>query len=268
VSPQGASTFDLYPAIDLRAGHVVRLRQGDFAREQVYDDDPAGVATGFAAVGATWIHVVDLDGALAGRRSQAPAVERIVAAVAPSGDASADEPVRVQVAGGLRDGSAVGEALAAGAARAVVGSVAITNPRLVGRLVRDHGPDRIAVALDVRDGFAVGHGWVPGAPATPFLPALERLAALGVRTFIVTAIERDGLLGGPDLALLEQAIGRTDAAVIASGGVATLADLEAVRAIGCVGAIVGRAIYDGRIDLAEALRLTRTDRPRGPSTSR
>jgi len=235
---------------------VVRLRQGDFAREQVYDDDPVRVARRFAADGASWVHVVDLDGAVAGRPLQAEVIGAIVAA---GSGGSGLGSIRVQVAGGLRASGAIDAALAAGATRVVVGTAAITAPDLVARVLADHGPERLAVALDVRAGFAVGHGWVQGAPAALFEPALEGLAQLGVATFVVTAIERDGLLGGPDLALLGRAVGLTDADVIASGGIATLADLEAVRAMGCRGAIVGRAIYDGVIDLSEAI-----DRTTGP----
>jgi phosphoribosylformimino-5-aminoimidazole carboxamide ribotide isomerase len=250
VSEQSASTFEIYPAIDLRGGRVVRLRQGDFAREQVYDDDPVHVALGFAAQGARWVHVVDLDGARAGERRQGSIVGSVVAAGTEAG-------VHIQVAGGLRTTPALDQVLGEGVARAVIGTAALQDPVFVEGAVARHGPDRIAIALDVRAGLAVGDGWVPGAPATPFGPALERLAGAGITTFIVTAIERDGLLGGPDLALLGQAVGLTDATVIASGGIASLADLDAVRGIGCTGAIVGRAIYDGRIDLAEAVRVTR-----------
>jgi phosphoribosylformimino-5-aminoimidazole carboxamide ribotide isomerase len=276
VSAQGASTFEIYPAVDLRAGRVVRLSQGDFGRERVYADDPVQVVLGFGQAGARWIHVVDLDGAVAGGRRQSGLIAAMVGASGPTGTERGETGetrangggVRMQVAGGLRDSGAIGEALAAGAARVVVGTAAITDPDLVGRAVIEHGTDRIAVALDVRNGLAVGQGWVPGASATPFGPAIERLTGLGVETFVVTAIERDGLLGGPDLALLEQAVALTNASIIASGGIASLADLEAVRAIGCRGAIVGRAIYDGRIDLAEAIRVTQSDRPAAPSTFR
>jgi len=270
VLEQATSTFEIYPAIDLRAGRVVRLRQGDFAREQVYDDDPVGVAAGFVAQGARWIHVVDLDGAVAGDRRQSSVIGAIVDACAASTTAgsSAEPGARVQVAGGLRDADAIADALSAGAARVVLGTVAITAPDIVAAAIEAHGPDRIAVALDIRDGLAVGHGWVPGGPAVPVRPALERLAALGVGTFIVTAIARDGLLGGPDLDLLRDTVSATAAAIVASGGVASLEDLEAIRAIGCRGAVVGRAIYDGRFDVREAIGLSRPGRSPGPSTSR
>ena len=239
--------FQLLPAIDLRGGRVVRLAEGDFARETVYGSDPAQVARSFAAAGAKWIHVVDLDGAREGARRQMDAVARIVGAVG--------ESVACEVAGGLRDEAAVAAALDAGAARAVVGTAALRDPAFVERLVARFGVERIAIALDVRDGVAVGQGWVPGAEGVPVADALTALADHGARTFIVTAIERDGLLTGPNLDLLRLMVelGRGD--IIASAGVSSLEDISAVRAIGCAGAVVGRAIYEGRLDLAEAVRL-------------
>ena len=240
--------FQLLPAIDLRGGQVVRLSEGDFGRETVYGNDPAEVARGFAAAGARWIHVVDLDGARDGARRQTDAVERIVAA---AGDRGACE-----VAGGLRDEDAVAAVLAAGAARAVVGTAALRDPALVARLIDRFGVGRIAIALDVRDGLAVGQGWVPGASGVPAEEALAMLSERGAHTFIVTAIERDGLLCGPNLELLGRMVALGRGEVVASAGVSSLEDVFAVRSIGCVGAVVGRAIYEGRLDLVEAVRVT------------
>jgi phosphoribosylformimino-5-aminoimidazole carboxamide ribotide isomerase len=239
--------FDLLPAIDLRGGNVVRLAQGDFARETVYGDDPAAVALAFVAAGARWIHVVDLDGARDGERRQVETVARIVAA--------AGSRARCEVAGGLRDEGAVEAVLAAGAARAILGTAALRDPDLVARLIQTFGSERIAVALDIRKGLAVGQGWLPESGVMPAEQALTRLADSGTRTFIVTAIERDGLLAGPNLGLLSRmvALGRGD--VIASAGVSSLKDISAVRAMGCRGAVIGRAIYEGKVDLAAALRL-------------
>ena len=246
MSSQSASTFEILPAIDLREGRVVRLRQGDFAREQTYADDPAAVALDFATSGATWIHVVDLDGARTGERRQTAVVAEIVAALHAGGP-------RLQVAGGLRTLELISAVLAAGVDRVVVGTAALRDPAIVRDAVARHGPERVAVALDVRDGLAVGDGWVPGAPGVPLSAALARLADAGTVTFVVTAIDRDGLLGGPDLELLEACVRSTDAQVIASGGIRSIDDLEAVRGIGCAGAIVGRALYDGSLDLASAI---------------
>jgi phosphoribosylformimino-5-aminoimidazole carboxamide ribotide isomerase len=248
-SPQ-TSTFEVIPAIDLRGGRVVRLERGDFDRETTFGDDPAEQARAFAGAGVRWIHVVDLDGARDGRPRQTAAVAAIVAAAGG---------VAIEVAGGLRTAESVAAALDAGAARIVLGTVAITDPELVAQVVARHGPEAIAVALDVRDGQAVGGGWLEGSPARDVSTVIEGLAGVGVRTWIVTAIDRDGLLGGPDLELLAQVVAAGSATVIASGGVTTLDDLHAVRRIGCGGAIVGRAIYDGRLDLAGAIRALRSD---------
>jgi phosphoribosylformimino-5-aminoimidazole carboxamide ribotide isomerase len=250
VSPRSTSTFTILPAIDLRDGRVVRLRQGDFAREQVYADDAGGVARDFASAGAEWIHVVDLDGARAGERRQASTIAGIVDVASLSG-------VRVQVAGGIRTLDDIVAVLASGADRVVLGTAALKDADLVRTAVEQHGPERIGVALDVRDGIAVGDGWVAGASGTPVGEVQNRLTRAGVTTFIVTAIARDGLLGGPDLALLESIVRTTSADVIASGGIRTVSDLEAARAIGCAGAIVGRAIYDGSLDLATAIAAMR-----------
>ena len=154
-----SSSFDLLPAIDLRGGRVVRLLRGDFDRETVYGDDPVEVAVRFADAGARWLHVVDLDGARDPAARQLEVVAAIVAGVG--------ERASVEVAGGLRDESAVEGALRAGAVRAVVGTAVLADPGLARRLVASHGAERVAVALDVRDGLAIGHGWLPGSPGVP-----------------------------------------------------------------------------------------------------
>jgi phosphoribosylformimino-5-aminoimidazole carboxamide ribotide isomerase len=238
--------FELLPAIDLHEGGVVRLLRGDFARATSYPGDPTTVAAGFVRLGARWLHVVDLDGA---RDPAARQVEEIRAIVAGVG-----ESARVEVAGGLRDQVSVAAMLAAGAARVVVGTAALRDPAFVRRLVDRHGPHSVAVALDVRDGLAIGQGWLPGSAGLPVEDAVTSLADAGVTTFEVTAIERDGTLAGPDLALLRRVIALGRGAIIASAGIATIGDLGAVRALGCTGAIVGRALYEGRFTLEEALR--------------
>lgn len=240
-----ARGFDVLPAIDLRGGRVVRLQQGDFARETAYSDDPVEVATRFADAGAGWLHVVDLDGARSGVPAHAPVVEAILAAVG--------DRVSVEVAGGLRDDIAVASALEFGCTRAVVGTAALRDPAWAGRLVASHGPERIVAAIDVRTGRAVGHGWSEGDAGIDAVAAIERLADVGVVTFEVTAIERDGLLEGPDLELYEHLVALGIGSIIASGGIATEEDLRSIRALGCGGAIVGRAIYEGRLGLEQAL---------------
>jgi phosphoribosylformimino-5-aminoimidazole carboxamide ribotide isomerase len=233
------------------------LRQGDFEQESEYSTDPPGVAAGFAEVGAEWIHVVDLDGALHGERRQAATLGAIVARIGPG-------RTRLQVAGGFRTHDAIDAALGLGAQRVVIGTAALADPAFVDAAIERHGTARIAVALDVRDGIAVGQGWIPDAQGVPVDEALERLAAIGVTTFAVTAIDRDGLLRGPDLALLERMTGATDASIIASGGIASVDDLRAVRRIGCAGAIVGRALYDGTLDLRTVLETVAGDHEAAP----
>jgi phosphoribosylformimino-5-aminoimidazole carboxamide ribotide isomerase len=244
-----ASGFEILPAIDLRRGRVVRLRQGDFDLETAYASDPAAVAHGFGEAGARWIHLVDLDGARFGRPANGALVRAVI-------EAAGDE-VRVEVAGGLRDADAVSGTLASGAARAVLGTVALANPGLIGALVSAHGSDRVVVAIDVRDGRAVGHGWTDQAAGVEATEAIAALAAAGVTTFEVTAIARDGLLRGPDLDLYERLVGLDRGDIIASGGITTLDDLRRLRAMGCAGAILGRALYEGRLDLAAALGVAR-----------
>lgn len=240
------SGFEILPAIDLRGGRVVRLQQGDFERETAFSDDPVAVARGFVEAGARWLHVVDLDGARSGVPAHAAMIRDLLVAVG--------DRVAIEAAGGLRTEESVAAALAFGAARAVVGTAALRDPAFAGRLVAIHGPDRIAVALDIRDELALGDGWREGAAGIRAEDAIRTLADEGVTTFEATAIDRDGLLAGPDLELLGRLIGLGRGQVIASGGVSSVEDVRAVRRIGCAGAIVGRALYEGRLDLAEAIR--------------
>jgi phosphoribosylformimino-5-aminoimidazole carboxamide ribotide isomerase len=175
------------------------------------------------------------------------------------------EGVQLEFAGGLRTGEAVATALAVGAKRVVIGTAALSDPGFATELVRAHGSARIAVALDVRDGLALGEGWQPGAAGLPPEDALRSLADAGIVTFEATSIARDGLLNGPDLDLLARLVELGRGEVIASGGIRSEDDLAAVRSIGCSGAIVGRALYEGRLDLASALRQSREPAPAGDS---
>ena len=266
---EGPPVFEIIPAIDIRGGRVVRLRQGDFSRETVYGGDPVAVAQAFATEGAVRLHVVDLDGAREGRPSQAALMRCVVESVA----------IPVQVAGGMRDRASVEAAFGFGADRVVLGSALLARPRFAAELVSRYGY-RLVAALDVRDGLAVGEAWRHGASGVPVLEAAAGLAAAGVSTFAVTAVARDGGLGGPDLALLERVltlvrgglardvrengrgdvwgVPRVEARVIASGGVSSPADIVAVRALGCAGAILGRALYEGRLSLGEAIVAARS----------
>ena len=237
--------FEVLPAIDLVSGHVVRLRQGDFASATVYGSDPAVVAATFVQAGATWLHVVDLDGARQGSPVQLEAVRRIVAAVGGS--------AQVELGGGLRTPEAVDAAIDIGVARVAVGTAALSDPAFAAEIVRRHGAAGVVVSIDVRDGMALGEGWRPGAAGLPATHAVRALAAVGVTTFEVTAIDRDGTLAGPDLdalaAIVDLGLGR----IIASGGVGSVGDVLAARAIGCAGAIVGKALYEGRVHLGDLL---------------
>lgn len=230
--------MDLYPAIDLRGGRCVRLHQGDFSRETVYGEDPVAQAEAFAAAGATWIHVVDLD-ASRGQGSNRAVVTAIAAAVAP---------VRVQTGGGVRDGSLLQE----GVARVVLGSLAVDDPAAAGALVAAN-PDAVAIGLDHRDGEIRTRGWEQRS-GVPLLDAVGWPEFCDAAAFVVTNIAKDATLAGPDLDGLATVARATTVPVIASGGVGTLADLRALRDAGAVdGVIVGKALYEGRFTVEEAL---------------
>lgn len=237
-----ASGFELLAAIDLYGGNVVRLEQGDFERETAYGADPIKVARWLVDQGAQWLHVVDLDGARTGRPVQSSTIARIAAAVG--------HDVRVEVAGGLRTMDAVEAAILAGAVRVVLGTGAVREPAFARQVIERFGHERLAVALDIRDGRPVVDGWTDAAGGSSAVDALRVLGSMGVTTFEVTAVERDGMLQGPDLDLLRQLVQVDRGRVVASGGIRTLDDLRAVRDLGCVGAIVGRALYEGRLELA------------------
>jgi phosphoribosylformimino-5-aminoimidazole carboxamide ribotide isomerase len=237
--------MELIPAIDLLGGRVVRLSKGAYDAVTEYGDDPVAVARGFQADGAERIHIVDLDAAREGRAMQAQVIARVVAAVS----------VPCQVAGGIRDADAVASALAVGATRVVLGSALISSPLLAKILVERHGPDRIVAALDVRDGQALGDGWVADARGAEVIALAQTLAAAGVRWFAVTAIARDGQMRGPDYDLLESARAAVPgAAIIASGGVSSLTDIRELASRRFEAAIIGKALYEGVFTLPEALQ--------------
>ena len=236
----------LYPAIDLKAGACVRLLRGDMDRATTYARDPAAQARSFQDAGCEWLHVVDLDGAFAGRSANAEAVDAILAAVS----------VPVQLGGGLRDRAAIDGWLAAGVARVVLGTAAVEDPALVREAARAH-PDRIAVGLDARAGRVAIRGWAE-ATEIDVLDLARRFEDAGIAAIVHTDIERDGAMSGPDVAATEAIARAVRVPVIASGGVSSLADLVRLRDTGVVaGAITGRALYDGSIDLATALRAIR-----------
>lgn len=234
----------LYPAVDIRGGKAVRLIQGDYDRETVYDADPLDAARRWAEQGARFLHVVDLDGARGGAPANADAIARI----------AAELDVPVQCGGGLRDQAAVDAALSAGAERAVLGSAALRDPELVGALVDAHG-ERIVVGVDTREGAVAVSGWLERSDADP-AELVAAMAARGVRRFVYTPVGVDGTLEGPgteDLARIAEAAGGAE--LIYSGGVGSIADLELLAGLGIDnlgGVIVGRALYEGRFTVGEA----------------
>ena len=235
-----ASIVDLYPAIDLRGGRVVRLTKGDYAEETVYGTDPVAVAEGFAAAGAPWVHVVDLDAARSGDPVNRAVVADIARAIAGA--------AALQTGGGVRTLADVEELAAAGVSRVVMGSAAVQDPDLVAR-ASELMP--VAVGLDHRDGELAVHGWTEGT-GVRLDDALVRFPSAAA--FVITDISRDGMLTGPDVDGLTAAVAASPVPVIASGGVASLDDVVALARIpGLGGIITGKAVYEGRFTVADAV---------------
>ena len=241
----------LFPAVDLKNGQCVRLEQGDMARATVFNLEPAAQARAFAAQGFEYLHVVDLDGAFAGKPMNALAVEAMLQAVT----------MPVQLGGGIRDLKTVEAWLAKGIARVIIGTAAVRDPELVKRAARNF-PGRVAVGLDARDGRVAVEGWAETSQVTA-LEIAQRFEDAGVAAIIFTDIARDGLLKGLNLDATIALAERISIPVIASGGFASIDDVKALldpRAAKLAGAIAGRALYDGRIDAAAALALIRNAR--------
>jgi len=237
-------SFELIPAIDLMDGSCVRLRQGRYDEVTVYEPDPGAQAGRFAAQAIERLHVVDLDGAREGRPMNADAVRRIVAAVGA---------VPVQLGGGLRDSRGIAAALDLGVDRVVLGTLALREPQLVKEAAHDH-PGRIVVGVDAREGRVAVEGWLEVSEAS-VLDLAQRFEDAGVAALVYTDISRDGVLSGPNLEATAALAHSVEIPVILSGGVSTLEDLRAAAEPDhrLAGAIVGRALYTGAIDLAEAL---------------
>ena len=233
----------VFPAIDLKGGQVVRLAEGDMARATVYADDPAAQAERFAEAGGAWIHVVDLDGAFAGESVNGEAVRAI--GMAFSG--------RIQLGGGIRTRASLDRWFRLGIDRAVIGTAALTDPELVKGAARDF-PARIVVAVDARDGMVATQGWADVSDV-PVIDLARRFEDAGVAALLFTDVGRDGLMKGANVEATAALAQAQSLPVIASGGVAGLDDIRALKAEpGIEGVITGRAIYDGRLDLAEAIR--------------
>jgi phosphoribosylformimino-5-aminoimidazole carboxamide ribotide isomerase len=240
----------IYPAIDLKGGQVVRLAEGDMDRATVYGDDPAAQARLFAEAGATHLHVVDLDGAFAGKAVNAGAVEAILKAF----------PGKVQVGGGIRDRASVDRWLGLGVDRVVIGTAALDHPDFV-REAATELPGRVVVAVDARGGFVATKGWADVSEVL-VTDLAHRFADVGVAALLFTDVGRDGMLKGCNVAATQALAHATPIPVIASGGVAGIQDIEALLIAragiaegGIEGVITGRALYDGRLGLADALRM-------------
>jgi len=241
----------LFPAIDLKNGEAVRLQQGDMARATLFNRDPAAQAKAFEQQGFEYLHIVDLDGAFAGKPMNAAAVERILAAL----------NIPAQLGGGIRDRATIDAWLGKGVTRVIIGTAAVRDPTLVKAAARAH-PGRIAVGLDARDGKVAVEGWAKSTELSE-LEIARRFEDADVAAIVYTDVKRDGMLKGLNLDATIALADRISIPVIASGGLASLDDLRALlqpRAQKLEGAIVGRALYDGRLDAAEALQLIRAAR--------
>jgi phosphoribosylformimino-5-aminoimidazole carboxamide ribotide isomerase len=242
---------ELFPAIDLRGGRCVRLVEGDFDQETVYGDDPLATARGFASAGAAWIHVVDLDAARTGEPVNRAVIAEIAAAVGPE--------VEIQTGGGVRTREDVEQLLEAGVSRVVIGTAALEQAGFL-RSMCDEWPGRVAAGVDHRHGEVRLRGWVDGAGVN-VTDAVRSFGDDGAAAVVVTDISRDGTLAGPDLPGLRDLLDSFDIPLIASGGVSGPADLEALAGLRTIqgrrlaGVIVGKAIYEGRVDVGTAVQL-------------
>jgi len=241
--------MELFPAIDLQNGQCVRLAQGNFNATTVYNSDPLQMAQSFQQAGAKWLHVVDLDGARDGQSRQFDLIARIAANVA----------LKLQTGGGIRDAATIEQLLRAGAQRVVTGSLAVKNRPLVGEWLKQFGADRIVIAFDVRlddkgEPEVLTHGWQSGSKQSLW-ELLDAYQGSGLQTVLCTDVSRDGMLTGTNEALYGQMQARyPKLEILASGGVSGLDDLLSLAKQGLAGAIIGKAIYEGHIDLAQALR--------------
>lgn len=236
-------SLTIYPAIDMRGGNCVRLLQGDYDQETVYGNSPFDMAQGFAADGAEWIHMVDLDGAKDGKRVN----DRFVI------EAAQKLKVKIQIGGGIRSEEDILHYLENGIDRVIIGSIAVSNPEFAIEMIKKYGA-KIAVGIDAKNGYVATHGWLDTSKVKA-IDLGKRFADAGAETFIFTDIATDGTLAGPNIAAVCEMAEVTGKNVIASGGVSSLADLKAIADNGIGGAIVGKALYENRFTLKEALEV-------------
>ncbi len=235
--------MQLYPAIDIKGGQCVRLTQGVFDQAKVYSDTPADMAGLWVHNGATYLHLVDLDGALAGRSVNEPVIRKIVESVG----------VPVQLGGGIRSRETVKAMLNLGVSRVIIGTKAVERPEFIGNLIEEFGPEHIAVGVDAKDGRVAIEGWGKISSLTA-AGLCARMKEFGVRHIVYTDISRDGMLSGPNVAATKKLTEATGLDIIASGGVSCMEDLEELYQNGIRGAVIGKALYENRVNLREAVR--------------
>lgn len=235
--------MNIYPAIDMAEGRAVRLKQGRADDMTVYGD-PLMLARQFYGEGARWLHMVDLDGAFTGKGDNKNIALEIARQV----------PIKIQLGGGIRDIETIERLMNGGIARVILGTAAIENPSLVKETINRYGSERVVAGIDARDGRVAVKGWLEGSDVSPQELALN-MRDMGVKYIIYTDIARDGMLSGPNMDNIRALVEKSGMSIIASGGVSSPEDVTGVKALGCEGAIIGKALYEGRITLGQALRI-------------
>ena len=235
--------MQLYPAIDLKDGQCVRLKQGEFKEITVYSQKPEEVAALWQSQGATFLHLVDLDGALAGRSVNDKVIKKIADTVS----------IPIEIGGGIRSEEAIESMLSLGVTRVIIGTKAVENPEFIRDMVKKFGPDRIVAGVDAKDGMVAVEGWekISGISASELC---NRMKEYGVRHIVYTDISRDGMLSGPNVEYTKRLTEETGMDIIASGGMSSMEDLKQLTRAGVCGAIIGKALYEKRIDLKEAIK--------------
>lgn len=242
----------LYPAIDIKDGNCVRLKQGLFKETVIYAKRPYEVAGKWEECGAEYLHLVDLDGALAGHEVNESVIKDIIATVR----------IPIQIGGGIRTAKDIERKLDMGISRVIIGTKAVENPKVIEEYVKNFGSDRIVIGIDAKDGIVAVNGWEQLSKFEAVKLA-QMMSSYGVKNIVYTDIAKDGMLKGPNVEYTEKMVKASGINIIASGGVTTLDDLRKVETIGAEGAIIGKALYERTIDLTEAVRLFNTGKARG-----